>query len=195
MLSGSYDLVIVGKRNRGRAMDRQLGSVTMSLAAQCPGPSGSCAPGRGRSFLAATDLSTVGNRAVERAARLAPADDADLVIDAAWQILRTAAQRLARRTREYQAQTVESARAEIRAIPGVADLGERAKILIALGAASEAILKVERRIEPCLTVLGSAAAAASRSFLMGNTAERPALPARIVLSWWSNPKDFVSPVG
>ncbi|MEZ6005756.1 MAG: universal stress protein [Planctomycetota bacterium] len=201
VLSGGYDLVIVGKRNRGRAMDRQLGSVTMRLLRKCPGPVWVVRPGHEEDagpFLAATDLSTVGNRAVERAARLAQADDADLVIVHAWQIpfeLQLSGSRMG--DEEYQARTqeaVESARAEIRAIPGVADLGERAKILIALGAASEAILKVERRIEPCLTVLGSAARGGIPGFLMGNTAERLLyqLESSLLVV---KPEDFVSPVG
>ncbi len=201
VLSGGYDLVMVAKRNRTRRMDQQMGSVSMKLVRKCPCPVWVVNPSHEHDdgpILAATDLREVGNRGVELAASLAKLEDRDLYIVHAWQIpfeLQVSASRMT--NEEYKERTdaeAEKAREAVRALSGVEALGDRAHVMIALGAPSTGILAVERRIEPCLSVMGTVGRGGIPGFLMGNTAERLIykLESSLLVV---KPEDFVCPVG
>ncbi|MBL4771554.1 MAG: universal stress protein [Planctomycetes bacterium] len=201
VLSGGYDLVMVAKRNRTRRMDQQMGSVSMKLVRKCPCPVWVVNPSHEHDdgpILAATDLREVGNHGVALAASLAKQEERDLYIVHAWQIpfeLQVSASRMTEE--EYKQrldEEAEKARCEVRALPGVGELGERAHAMIALGAPSTGILAVERKIEPCLTVMGTVGRGGIPGFLMGNTAERLIykLESSLLVV---KPDDFVCPVG
>ena len=66
-------------------------------------------------------------------------------------------------------------------------------MLIARGAPSEAILAVERRFDPSITVMGTVGRGGVSGFVMGNTAERLIyqLESSLLVV---KPEDFVSPM-
>ncbi|MDF1837683.1 MAG: universal stress protein, partial [Planctomycetota bacterium] len=132
------------------------------------------------------------------AASLAQLESRELYVVHAWQIpfeLQVSASRMSEG--EYKQRTdaeAEEARSAVRAIPGIKELGDKAHIMIALGAPSAGILAVERKMEPCLTIMGTVGRGGIPGFLMGNTAERLIykLESSLLVV---KPKDFVCPVG
>ncbi|HRV81813.1 MAG: universal stress protein [Planctomycetes bacterium] len=200
VLSEGYDLVIVAKRNRSRRMDRKLGSTSMKLVRKCPCPVWVVQPDYEHDegpILVATDLGPVGVEALAWGAELAQEEDRKLSVVHAMQVpleLQLGGSRLG--DVEYQKlldEELDKVTHEVHSHPIVRAMGKRAKVVISWGSPSEVILKVERKIEPSLTVLGSVGRGGIPGFLLGNTAER--LVYRLESSLLVvKPKDFVCPV-
>jgi universal stress protein E len=195
---GEADLVLVARRNQEGGVG--LGSVTKKLMRKCPCPVWVVKPdGRTepRVLVAATDLTPVGNSAVELAAGLAGLFDATLDVVYAWPLplgvpilpeLDVPAQsrmdieqhERAARTRFEHALAALALRVEVRPH-------------LLCGAPSIAIQEVVERREADLLVMGSVSRGGIAGLLLGNTAER--LLDRVQCSILTiKPHDFVSPV-
>lgn len=200
VLSGAHDLVVVAKRNRTRRDDRKLGSVSMQLMRMCPCPVWVVKPGQDvahRSVLAATDLSSVGDLAVEYAALIAQREGCELFVVHAWQIpleLQMSHARIG--DEEYRSEKkaiADAALAHVKAIPAVAEMGERAKVLLANNIPSRTILEAVGKENPELVVLGTVSRGGIAGLLVGNTAEK--LLYKLDCSLLAvKPTDFISPV-
>ena len=199
-LAGEADLIVVGKRNQSRKDDRRLGSVSMKLVRKCPVPVWVVRPDHDaehRVIVAATDLSGVGDLATDYAAFLAESIGCELVVAHAWQIpmdLQLGAARLdGEETARRKAAIVEDARARIVSRPGVARLGERARVCLACDTPSHVILDLAERLNPDLAVLGTVSRGGVPGLLVGNTAER--LLYKLDCSLLTvKPDDFICPL-
>jgi universal stress protein E len=194
---GEADLVLVARRNQAGT---GLGSVTKKLMRKCPCPVWVVKPdGRNEPLVlvAATDLTPVGNQAVELAAELARMFAAALEVVHAWPLplavpvlpeLDVPAQ-----SRMDVEQHERAARARFeQALAGLA-LGVEVRPHLVCGAPSIAIQEVVERREADLLVMGSVSRSGIAGLLLGNTAER--LLDRVQCSIVTiKPRDFVSPV-
>jgi universal stress protein E len=195
---GEADLVLVARRNQEGGVG--LGSVTKKLMRKCPCPvwvvkqDGKSEP---RVLVAATDLTPVGNRAVELAAMLAEMFRAELDVVHAWPLplavpvlpeLDVPAQ-----SRVDVEQHERAARARFEhALAGLA-LPVEFRQHLRCGAPSIAIQEVVERRDADLLVMGSVSRSGIAGLLLGNTAER--LLDRVQCSILTiKPHDFVSPV-
>lgn len=192
------DLVLVARRNQGVGLG--LGSVSRKLMRKCPCPvwvaraEGKACPG---AIVAATDLSAVGNRAVELAAALARLYGAELDVVHAWPPL-LAVPMLPEldvpaqsRLDVEQHERVARERFE-QALAGLA-LEPAPRTHLVCGAPSAAIQELVARREADLLVMGSVSRGGIAGLLLGNTAER--LLDRVPCSLLTiKPADFVSPV-
>ncbi len=200
VVDGRNDLVVVAKRNQSRWSDRRMGSVSMRLVRNCPGPVWVVRPDhslRHRCVLAATDLSAVGDDAVAWGGFVARADESELYVAHAWQMsmaLQLSASRMSPdEVRAERSKLSAAAKEHIQALPDFAALGDRAHALVACDAPSRFIVEAAREKDPDLVVLGTVSRAGVPGLLIGNTAER--LIYRLDASLLTvKPKDFVSPV-
>lgn len=192
------DLVVVARRNVEGSLG--LGSTSRKLMRKCPCPVWVVKPD-GRSepqvVVAATDLSTVGNQAVELAAGLAAAFRAELDVVHAWPLplavpilpeLEVPAQS---RVDIEQHESAARARFEQALSPLSLPPGIRKHLVCA--APSAAIQEVVEQRDADLLVMGSVSRGGIAGLLLGNTAER--LLDRVQCSLLTiKPRDFVSPV-
>jgi len=200
VLAGANDLVVLGKRNHTRRQDRKLGSVSLEMIRKCPAPVWVIKPGQDvdhRCILAATDLSPVGDRATEYGAYLARVAECDLRVVHAWQRPMELAINAARlgeeETARQEAAIARAAREHVRALPAVAELGERCEILLACDTPSHVIVEACHRTDPEIVVLGTISRGGIAGLLTGNTAER--LLYRLDTSLLTvKPVDFVCPL-
>ena len=200
VLAKQADLVVVAKRNQSKVQDRRLGSTSLKLIHNCPGAVWVVRPdhhAKHRKILAATDLSPVGDRAVEYAAFMAEAELSELHVVHAWQMtmeLQMSAGRISEE--EFQAEEraiVQKAEDHIRAVPGVAALGEQVTLTIQRDTPSHAVLVATDQHDPDLAVFGTVSRGGIAGLLVGNTAER--LLYRLDCSLLTvKPDDFVCPV-
>jgi universal stress protein E len=195
---GEADLVLVARRNQEGGAG--LGSVTRKLMRKCPSPVWVVKPdGRvqPRTIVAATDLTAVGNRAVEIAADLARLFQAELDVVHAWPLplavpvlpeldvpaqSRLDVEQHERAARERFEQALASLSLPVPACPQ-----------LVCGAPSTAIQEVVERREADLLVMGTVSRSGIAGLLLGNTAER--LLDRVQCPLLTiKPRDFVSPV-
>jgi len=179
VLDGESDLVVIGKRNDdSRLANRLIGGVALATLHRCPGPVWVVRPDHQdlREILAATDLSPVGDRAVEYAAFLARAVGAPLDVVHAWQIpmdLQLSAGRISEEEFADRRRTIAmAARDHVRALPAVAEMGEDAHVMLACGPPSSVILDAVKEKQPGLVVMGTISRRGIAGVLVGNTAER-----------------------
>lgn len=180
VLAGESDMIVVAKRSRRRKDDRRLGSTSLKLVRECPSAVWVVRPDHppaNRAILAATDLTAVGDRAVEYGAFVAAAEGCPLVVVHAWQTpmeLQLSASRIgdaevARRKEEIAQRARDHIRAILAATPEVA---RTAKLLIGCDAPSRLIREAVRREDPDLAVLGTISRGGLAGVLVGNTAEK-----------------------
>jgi universal stress protein E len=195
---GEADLVLVARRNQEGGAG--LGSVTRKLMRKCPCPVWVVKQddrSEPRVIVAATDLTPVGNRAVELAAGLAEMFGAELDVVHAWPLplavpvlpeLDVPAQ-----SRVDVEHHERAARARFEQSLAVLDLRLDFKTHLLCGAPSIAIQEVVERRDADLLVMGSVSRSGIAGLLLGNTAER--LLDRVQCSLLTiKPHDFVSPV-
>jgi universal stress protein E len=196
---GEADLVLVARRNQlgGGAL---LGSVAKKLMRKCPCPVWVVKPEgiiQPRRIVAATDLSPVGNRALELASALAERFDAELDAVHAWPLplavpvlpeLDVPAQ-----SRVDVEQYERAARERFEAALSALALPRPPRTHLVCGAPSSVVREVVERREADLLVMGSVSRGGVAGLLLGNTAER--LLDRVQCSLLTiKPGDFVSPV-
>jgi len=195
---GEADLVLVARRNQGSGLG--LGSVTRKLMRKCPCPVWVVRPDgqpQPRAIVAATDLSAVGNRAVELAAALARLFAAELDVVHAWPpplavpMLPELDVPAQSRLDVEQHERVARERFE-QALSGLV-LEPAPRTHLVCGAPSAAIQELVARQAADLLVMGSVSRGGIAGLLLGNTAER--LLDRVPCSLLTiKPHDFVSPV-
>jgi len=200
VLAGEADLVVVAKRNHTRRDDRKLGSVSMKLVHTCPGAVWVVKPEHDFEHgcvVAATDLTAVGDLAVEYGAFVAEAEDSALCVVHAWQMpldLQLSAARLGdAETGRRKEEIADAARRHIRALPFVERLGERVKVFAACDSPSHAIASLVAEKDPHLVVMGTISREGIAGWLVGNTAEK--LLYRLDCSLLTvKPDEFVCPL-
>lgn len=195
---GEADLVLVARRNQGAGLG--LGSVARKLMRKCPCPVWVARPEGQvvlRSIVAATDLSAVGNRAVELAALLAQRFGAELDVVHAWP-LPLAVPMLPELDVPAQGrldveQHERAARERFERALAALSLPVTPRLHLSCGAPSVAIQELVARCAADLLVMGSVSRTGIAGLLLGNTAER--LLDRVPCSLLTiKPADFVSPV-
>lgn len=196
---GEADLVLVARRNQ-ESSSLALGGVARKLLRKCPCPLWVVkpdGPSELTRIVAATDLTPVGNLAVELAASLAELYRAELHVVHAWPLpmavpvlpeLEVPAQsRIA--VEEHE----RAARARFEAALASLTLPVKPSAHLACGAPSVAIQELVERLGAGLLVMGSVSRGGIAGLLLGNTAER--LLDRVSCSLLTiKPRDFVSPV-
>lgn len=193
------DVVMVARRNQAGG-GAALGGVTRKLMRKCPCPVWVVKPeGRDepRVVVAATDLTAVGNLAVEFAAEVAALFGAELEVVHAWPLplavpvlpeLDVPAQ-----SRLDVEQHEQAARARFEQALAALTLPIRPNPHLVCGAPSAAIQEVIERRDADLLVMGSVSRSGIAGMLLGNTAER--LLDRVQCALLTiKPRDFVSPV-
>ncbi len=196
-VDGRNDLVVVGRRNEPGV--HAFGSVAKKLMRKCPAPVWvvkADAELVHDKVMAATDLTVVGDRAVELAAYVARAHECSLYVVHAWQkpigfsVVNErdpegAAAELTRMKREPEEHIQ-------RLLDRVApDLD--AKVHVANDSASRLIRKAVDEVGVDLLVMGSVSRSGVRGLLVGNTAER--ILEKVGCSVLTvKPEDFVSPI-
>jgi universal stress protein E len=186
------DLVVTGKRSSAGAEDRSIGSVALHLLHDCPSAvwvvRAHTEPTRG-CVLVATDLSEVGERALDVGAELARNLGEDLHVVHALQLPLQVQYEGEDASAAYQRDAASAARAKISQ-----RLGDvKASIHVALSAPTAAILAAARRFEADVVVLGTVSRGGLPGLIIGNTAER--LLGRLACSLLAvKPADFVSPL-
>ena len=198
VLRGSVDLVIVGKRSRDSADGRQLGSVSKKLLRKCPCPVWVVRPDvdpRHDVVLAATDLTPVGDRAVELAASLVRASGGRLHVVHAWQIpLQLQMGREPEAEREQALAAIQERAGEhilsrLRAV----DEDVRPELHVGCDSPTRAIRRGVEHLQPEVLVMGTISRGGVAGVLVGNTAE--ALLDRVECAILTvKPPDFVCPV-
>lgn len=200
VLSGGYELVMVGKYNEAPHEDRSMGRVTMKVVRKCPCPVWVVNPKEVREVgpvLAATEMGPVGTQAVERAAAWATWRKQDLYVVHAWRVpveLEMAASGMAPEKLQQRLDAeIDTLRQRILALPSVSALGDRAHVIIREGLPSDVVCAAVERVQPRLCVMGSVGRGGIPGFLMGNTAERliEELDTSMLVV---KPDDFVCPV-
>jgi universal stress protein E len=193
VLAGPADLVIVGKHTEPRSDAPRLGSVASKLLRKCPCAVWVVRPGDEpppRSVLAATDLSLVGERVLQRASQLARRADAPLHVVYAIQ-LTMAAQ--FEDGAGFVEERSEAARRSIREVLGRVGHPGDAQLHVGVSSPTRAILASVKQCEPDLIVMGTISRGGLPGLLLGNTAER--LLSRLGVSILTvKPADFVCPV-
>jgi universal stress protein E len=196
VLRKKIDIVVAGKRTQVHSDDRRLGTVARSLLRKCP-----CAvwledPRESRSpsvVLAATDLTPVGDRAVELSASVAHALGAKLHIVHSYSLSMSAQMEGDEARRSYEQQKRDGAATHIERVLSTTSLAGAADVHIGLTSPTQAVLECVARLRPGLVVMGTVSRGGIPGFLMGNTAER--LIDRIDCALLTvKPKDFVCPV-
>lgn len=192
---GEGDLVMVARRNF--PVSEALGSVALKLLRKCPAPVWvvkADAPLVQRSVLVATDLSPVGDLALEYGAFVARACGCELHVAHAWQVTLATQFRsdmpgheeeLARLQKNARARVEESVARRVEGVPVHVHVGR--------DAASRAILEGVERLGIDLLVMGTISRSGIAGLLVGNTAEKLLDKARCSILA-IKPDGFQSPV-
>lgn len=195
---GENDLVVVARRNDPDA-GGALGSVSRKLMRKCPAPVWVLKPDAPlvhERVMAATDLTPVGDLAVELAASIAGMYECTLDVVHAWQVpldVQMSASFAADRVDETLARLHEEAVAHIREHLERVAPGMHADLHVGRDAPSRAIAEGVDRLHPDLLVMGTVSRGGLAGLLVGNTAER--ILDRVGCSLLTiKPGDFVSPV-
>jgi universal stress protein E len=196
---GEGDLVIVGRHDQ-ESSGAAMGGMARKLLRKCPCPVWIARPeGRAEvaTIVAATDLTAVGNRAVELAAELAGASNAALHVGHAWPLpvrLPVLPELEPPVETRLELQALESsARERLEDALRSLKLPVEPHSHLACGAASVVIRDTVSRLDADLLVMGTVSRGGIAGLLLGNTAER--LLDRVACSLLTiKPRDFVSPV-
>lgn len=200
-LAGRADWVVVGKRDESVTEGRRLGSTALRLLRKCPVPLWVVKPEHDRSHklvLVATDLTTVGDRAVEQAAFVAGEEQAELHAVHAYRLplsLQLDADRL---SEEAYAERVDAIKAAAQAhVEGVllaSGFDGESSVHLSKNPPYLAIREAQQHLHPDLLVMGTVSEGGVPGLLVGDTAER--LLDRVDCSILAlKPDDFVCPVG
>jgi nucleotide-binding universal stress UspA family protein len=199
VLRGEADLVVVGKRNRAGDDERRLGSVAVKLLRKCPVPVWVVHPERepvAERVLAATDLTAVGDRALEYAAWIADASGAALHVLHAYQVpleLQLEGGVSEQRYVEGLRALERDARAHIEQTLARTRFRGPVELHVGRDAPARAIRHAAQRLRPDLLVMGTLSRTGVAGLLVGNTAER--MLDRVECSLLTiKPEGFVSPV-
>jgi len=196
VLREGIDAVVAGKRTNPRSDGRRLGTVARKLLRKCP-----CAvwlEDLGQSadpstILAATDLTPVGDRAVELAASVAHALAAELHIVHAFSVTMEAQLEGGQERQEYERHKKEMAVQHINGVLAGTPMADSAKLHVGVSSPSQAILEGVERLNAGLVVMGTVSRGGIPGLLMGNTAGR--LVDQIDCALLTvKPEDFVCPV-
>lgn len=194
VLDGPADLVVVGKRTEVEPGGPPVGGAANKLLRQCPCAVWVVRPGSEpppRRVLVATDLSAVGERALQRAAFLAERSGAELHVVHALQLTMRA--QLRGSEEEFLARVGEEAKAKIADTLARVGYSERPHVHVGLTTPTRAVLECTARYAADLVVLGTISRGGVAGLLLGNTAER--LLQRLDTSLLTvKPADFVCPV-
>lgn len=189
------DMVVLGKHNEEDTGAR-LGSVAAKVLRKCPTAVWVVKPGSSvppRKIIAATDLSDVGQEAIETAARLARAGDGELHVAHAYQ-LTMEEQLLSSREEGVFERAHERAVAALEEHVTVATAGvEKVERHVTCHAPVPALLALERTLHADLVVMGTVSRGGIPGFLLGNTAEK-VLPRTVCSILAVKPHDFISPI-
>ncbi|HED67065.1 MAG TPA: hypothetical protein ENJ09_16095 [Planctomycetes bacterium] len=198
VLRGENDLVVVARHNAPGA--HLFGSVTRKLLRKCPAPVwvvNEHSPLVHEAIVAATDLTPVGERALEMAAFLARVYGCKLHAVHAWQrplgfeILteRRGDEQMEEALHHLEETVEERLAASIARVAPDLDV----KAHVACDAPARMIERVLDEVKPDLLVMGTVSRTGVKGLLMGNTAER--LLPRVECSLLAiKPEGFVSPV-
>ena len=195
---GAADLVFVGRRNQ--AGDHPFGSTAKKLIRKCPVPVWVVKPDAEilqRVVLAATDLSAVGDRAIELGAYVARTQEAALHVVHAWQLPMSLQLSHGRERDEDFEEALESigreASKRIHATLARIAAGLEPHVHAACDSPSRLIREAVIRLGVDLLVMGTLSRSGVPGLLMGNTAER--ILAKVDCSVLAiKPEGFVSPV-
>lgn len=196
VLRHGIDLVVAAKRTDVDSDDRRLGTVARKLLRKCPcavwleDPHETSDPSV---ILAATDLSAVGDRAVELAASVAHALGATLHVVHAYALSMEAQLAGGEERQAYEHTRHEAATRHIERTLAGTRMAGAAKLHVGLSSPTQAVLEGVARLRPGLVVMGTVSRGGIPGLLMGNTAER--LIDRIDCALLAvKPKDFVCPI-
>ncbi len=194
--AGDSDFVVVGQQP---GVGRPFGSNARKLMRKCPAPVWVVKPESEvakRAILAATDLTPVGDTAVELAASFAVAHACALHVVHAWQtpmelqLSKESSSAIQAGLAELQATTEQRVRASLAAL----EFAGEPVLHVARDSPSRLIRRVVAEVGADLVVMGSLSRKGVAGLLMGSTAER--MLERIDCSVVSiKPEGFVSPVG
>ncbi len=198
VLRGENDFVVVAKRDKNE--EEQVGTTSRKLLRKCPAPVFAVEPDHELvhgDILSATDLSPVGDRAVEYGAFLADALGCEHHVVHAWQVpfqLQMEAGRLSdEEVAEHRTKIEQAALDQIRGVLRPLGYQRSPSIAILCDAPSHAIKSEIKRHEPDLVVMGTVSRGGIAGFLVGNTAEK--LFDRIESSLLTvKPEDFICPI-
>jgi len=192
------DLVLTGKRDGETVDGARVGPTAAKLVRACTAPVWLVEPGQDqllRLILAATDLSEVGQRAVEVAAWLAEAHSAELHIVHAWRVPLAVQNTADSMDHDEYVLVVEQHRTRALAEfeRSVAGLPVDPTLHLDRGRPSDRILGRIEVLQPDLVVMGSLSRGGRRGLFVGETAERvvPRLDTSVLTF---KPKDFPSPL-
>ena len=194
--AAAKDLVLAGKRDGEPVDGARVGPTGSKLVRACTAPVWLVEPGQDQAVklvLAATDLSPVGQRAVEAAAWIARAHGAELHVVHAWRVPRTVQD--AAETMDHEEYVAEQHRLRAlgefeRAVEG---LNVDPTLHLDRGRASDRILGRIEVLQPDLVVMGSLSTGGRSGLFVGETAER-VLPRLETSALTFKPKDFPSPL-
>jgi len=174
--SGRNDFVVVGRRNDAGSM---LGSTTRKLMRYCPAPVWAVKADTELvhdRILAASDLTAVGDRAVELGAYVAAACDAELHVVHAWQVplqVQMSAETVGQEAHQAELQKIhDDAVKHLEGVLEACQASPKAKLHVGRDAASRAILEGTKALDPELVVMGTVSRTGIPGLLVGNTAEK-----------------------
>lgn len=192
------DLVLIGKRDIEVADGARVGPTAAKLVRACTSPVWLVEPVPDqvvRLVLAATDFSSVSQRAVDAAAWLAQAHGAELHVVHAWRVPRAVQDAADTMDHDEYDAAVEQHR--LRALAAfeaaVAGLPIDPTLHLERGRASDRILGRIEVLQPDLVLMGSLSVGGRSGLFVGETAER-VLPRLDVSVLTFKPKDFPSPL-
>lgn len=195
-IENNADLVVLGKHEEG-SESTKIGSVARNVLRNCPAPVWVVKPDASLSpkvILAATDLSKVGGRAINHAAFLAKELASDLHIVHAYQI-----EMATQMSGAYEGSQALLDNARATATKGteeqLASLEQydSATLHVACNSPSEEILRLDKKLQPDLIVMGMVSREGIPGLVLGNTAER--VLGRVHSSLLAiKPEGFVSPL-
>lgn len=179
---GSYDLVIVGTRDRGATARMLFGSTSQKLMRHCPTPVWIAKPGElrdVREILVANDLSEAAFAATQVAVGVAQALQAKLFVVHALEFpfeayLRTAGvseEQVAQNRNRLNAEATENLQRQL-ARTDARTLTYGAKIEVVEGAPDQVIPRCVEQYAVDLVVIGTVGRTGIAGALLGNTAER-----------------------
>lgn len=192
---GEGQLVMVARRNH--AVSHALGSVALKLLRKCPAPVWVVKPDAElvhHAVLAATDLTPVGDRAVEYGAFVAKACGCELHVVHAWQVPLAAqfSSDLAGHEHDLEDLAARKRRAVEASVARVAG-DSRVRLHVGRDTASHAILEGVERLQADLLVMGTVSRGGIAGLLVGNTAEK-LLDRSECAILAIKPEDFVCPM-
>lgn len=203
VLARPYDIVIIGTRNLSSVKRMLMGSTAMKLLRYCPCPvwvTKAESEAKTKSILIATDLTAVGERAVQIGVDLAKAEEAALHIvhaveyplERPLRLSQTPPEEIQQYRKEVRTKAEETLKQQLEN-DDVASLVKPPQVHLSDYVPESAIIDLIKTHNIDLVVMGTVARVGLTRFLVGNTAERilPELPCSVLAV---KPTDFVCPV-